>query len=375
MNPVPRPSPRPSSPPPARGLLTVAVVAVLVAAAILLGPCRPELRGQARRPGVGYTPTSGINTSCDPWAVRSIAVASVDAAGVVTTAQPHSLAVGDVVLSPRTRATVASVPSPTTLALNGSLPAPGDSLTTWYVRSLMACRYGPRWEGGSPGPHATDYERYMREDFANRVARWHPDYPLYDGNPTEREINDAYYSRDRRVLPLPVQPTPTMAPTPLPSPTIPPPRPTPTLEPTPGPVQIPPSPPTEANCRAVGCKPPVPQATPTVTPTPACEVCDRYEAMPARHRETYLAAPYWKRPLTRVQQQRLNEANAWTRAHGSKWYVPDSNRSSGNITQSIGEWDCEASIGGWVCSDEEMLIPHFVRYPAEQASIALRGGP
>jgi len=120
-------------------------------------------------------------------------------------------------------------------------------------------------------------------------------------------------------------------------------RPTSTPTPAPTPVVTPTAAPTPSTLPT-----PTPAATPCLSPTPCptCQACpptSAYEAMPARHRETYLSAPYWKRDaegkLSSARQKRLDEANAWTRAHEKTWYVP-SERSSGNITQTIEPWTC-----------------------------------
>lgn len=146
-----------------------------------------------------------------------------------------------------------------------------------FNRQTMFLRYGPWWETGVPGPHSTDYATYLREAFASRTARWPVDYSLYDGEPSEKEVTDAYYTRDPRVLPLT---SPTRPPRPLPTPT---PGPTPAPEPAPTPI-------------------PGPSTGPCPS-CPLCPLCPPEEPMPrfgcritpldARDAQTLRAAPTW----------------------------------------------------------------------------------
>lgn len=107
-----------------------------------------------------------------------------------------------------------------------------------FDRSKMAGRYGQYWDLGVNGPHDSSYHAYLTDQFAERRARWGPRYDEFDGKPTAREVNDAYYTADRRVLPLPPQPPPPPPPTPQPPPPEPPPAPVP--EPPPPTPQPPP---------------------------------------------------------------------------------------------------------------------------------------
>lgn len=124
-----------------------------------------------------------------------------------------------------------------------------QSIDPWangtFNESLMAGRYGEDWIAGVPGPHSTDYANYFRIQFAERTARWGViDYSLYDGEPTQKEITDAYYTKDARVLPI-----------------VPHPEPTPTPAPTPDPIASP----TPAIC---------PTCPPSCAPSPAIEIVD-----------------------------------------------------------------------------------------------------
>ncbi len=47
--------------------------------------------------------------------------------------------------------------------------------------SLMAQRYGPYWQSGSPGPHTPDYAQFFQ---------------MGGCQPTQREIHDAYFAQD-----------------------------------------------------------------------------------------------------------------------------------------------------------------------------------
>lgn len=70
-------------------------------------------------------------------------------------------------------------------------------------QAAMARRYGQHWQSGAPGPHSNVYEDGLRERFALRKATWPVNFEEWDGIPIGREVNDAFFSKDSRVLPPP----------------------------------------------------------------------------------------------------------------------------------------------------------------------------
>jgi hypothetical protein len=95
-------------------------------------------------------------------------------------------------------------------------------------QAAMAKRYGPHWQAGVSGPHSNVWEVTMQEAFAARKATWSVVYEEWDGIPTRREVDDARYSLDRRVLGLMQPPKPPKPEPPRPEPPEPePPKPEP----------------------------------------------------------------------------------------------------------------------------------------------------
>jgi hypothetical protein len=75
-----------------------------------------------------------------------------------------------------------------------------DPRTPNVDQAAMAKRYGPHWQAGVPGPHSNVWRDALRDAFADRTARWNPKFEDWDGIPIGREVNDAMFSQDRRVL-------------------------------------------------------------------------------------------------------------------------------------------------------------------------------
>jgi len=66
-----------------------------------------------------------------------------------------------------------------------------------FDRSKMAGRYGPWWELGAPGLHTTAWAAILQAQCEARTATWITDparYNTLDCQPTEREVDDAYYT-------------------------------------------------------------------------------------------------------------------------------------------------------------------------------------
>jgi hypothetical protein len=78
-----------------------------------------------------------------------------------------------------------------------------DPRSTNVNQAAMAQRYGPHWQAGVSGPHSNVWRDALREAFAARTARWPVVYSEWDGIPIGREVDDARYSLDPRVLQAP----------------------------------------------------------------------------------------------------------------------------------------------------------------------------
>jgi len=66
-----------------------------------------------------------------------------------------------------------------------------------FDRAKMAGRYGPWWELGAPGLHTTAWAAILQAQCEARTATWITDparYATLDCQPTEREVDDAYYT-------------------------------------------------------------------------------------------------------------------------------------------------------------------------------------
>jgi hypothetical protein len=66
-----------------------------------------------------------------------------------------------------------------------------------FDRAKMAGRYGPWWELGAPGLHTTAWAAILQAQCEARTATWITDparYATLDCQPTEKEVDDAYYT-------------------------------------------------------------------------------------------------------------------------------------------------------------------------------------
>jgi hypothetical protein len=66
-----------------------------------------------------------------------------------------------------------------------------------FKRDRMPLRYGPCWDRGAPGLHPSSWASILQAQCESRTASWIRDpsqYARLDCRPTDREVNDAYYT-------------------------------------------------------------------------------------------------------------------------------------------------------------------------------------
>jgi hypothetical protein len=120
--------------------------------------------------------------------------------------------VGYTVLTAVSHAGNAHGQSPAPMDLTADPWAGRDPQSTTVDQAAMAKRYGPSWQAGVAGPHSNVWREKLAMAFAQRKAPWPVDYDKWDGIPIQREVDDARYSDDRRVLAVQEGPGPTEVP-------------------------------------------------------------------------------------------------------------------------------------------------------------------
>lgn len=213
-----------------------------------------------------------------------------------------------------------------------------------FNRDLMACRYGPHWENGAPGPHSNIFNDELHQRCLDRTGRWSTPAELakYNCAPLPRETTDAYYTQDPRVKPVVVVVRPTPTPIPTPNPT-----PEPTPEPTPNPT-------------------PEPTPEPTASPCPECLEVDLV-AVPPKHARTLQYAKTWNpdnQGKLRERFVRLQALAAWVVELGDKLYVPGV-VSTGLATKTL-EPCRDLGNGCWQCDE---LSPPVCDKPIKCADV------
>lgn len=180
---------------------------------------------------------------------------------------------------------------------HGYPPARLDTTAVWVnpdapTQDELARRYGVHWQAGVGGVHSNVFNDALREEFL--LGRW-GSLAEYDGRPTAMEMNDAYYTQDRRVYnPLPAPPPPSPPPPPLPT--------------------EPPAPPVDP--------PPPPVEPPVDPPTPPSPVPPALPPLPADAMQTLTDARGWFSPIFRPNQRRrynaaLDALEEWLRSTGA----------------------------------------------------------